>query len=277
MKVGIAGAGTMGQGIAQTFAQAKNFEVLLCSSDIETAVQARNRIAGRLEKHIMKKKIDEKDAGLALSKIAVGHKRDCCDCDLLIESTTEDIKKKRNLFMEMQEICRDNCIFATNTSSLSVTEMSMGIRQPVIGMHFFNPAPVMQLVEVVCGLYTPAKVVDKITEIAVALGKTPVRVQESPGFIVNRILIPMINEAVGLLAEGTATAEDIDTAMKLGTNQPMGPLELGDFIGLDICLAIMETMQAETGDPKYRPHPLLRKMVRGGQLGVKTHKGFYMY
>ncbi|WP_338952572.1 3-hydroxybutyryl-CoA dehydrogenase [Fusobacterium nucleatum] len=277
MKVGIIGAGTMGAGIAQAFAQTEGFTVALCDINNEFAANGKKKIAKGFEKRIAKGKMEQAAADKILEKITTGTKDICGDCDLIIEAAIENMEIKKQTFKELDDICKPEAIFATNTSSLSITEIGAGLKRPMIGLHFFNPAPVMKLVEIIAGLNTPTEVVDKIKKISEDIGKVPVQVQEAPGFVVNRILIPMINEAVGIYAEGIASVEGIDSAMKLGANHPIGPLALGDLIGLDVCLAIMDVLYHETGDSKYRAHTLLRKMVRGKQLGQKTGKGFYDY
>ena len=277
MKVGVIGAGNMGSGIAQAFVQ-NGFDVALCDIKAEWAAGGKEKIRKNLGKLVAKGKLEQAAVDGMLDKIVTGLKEDICgDCDLIVEAAFEDMKVKHETFSALDAICKEDCIFVSNTSSLSITEMGKGVKHQVVGMHFFNPAPVMKLVEVTAGLDTKPETVEAIKKISVELGKTPVQVNEAAGFVVNRILIPEINEAAFILMEGVASAEDIDTAMKLGANHPMGPLELGDLVGLDICLAIMETLYNEFGDSKYRPCPLMRKMVRAGKLGRKTGEGFYKY
>lgn len=277
MKVGIIGAGTMGAGIAQAFAMTDGYEVCLCDIKQEFADGGKGRIAKNMTFLVNKEKITQDKADEILGKITTGLKDICTDCDLVIEVAPENMQIKKTTFKELQEIVKPDCIFATNTSSLSITEIGAGLDRPMIGMHFFNPADRMKLVEVIKGENTPQEMVDKIVAISKEIGKTPVEVKEAPGFVVNRILIPMINEAIGVLDAGTASAEDIDVAMQLGASHPMGPLHLGDLIGLDICLAIMEVLYNETKDEKYAPQPLLKKMVEEKKLGRKTGVGFFDY
>ena len=278
MKVGVIGAGTMGQGIAKAFAQTEGYTVALCDIKQEWAEGGKDKIVKGYAKLVEKGKMTQEQVDKITSSITPGLKEDiCADCDLIVEAAFEDMTVKQTTFKELDAICKADCVFASNTSSLSITEIGKGVNRPVVGMHFFNPADRMKLIEVIAGVNTPADIVEKIKKISVEIGKTPVQVNEAAGFVVNRILIPMINEAAFIKMEGVSDIEGIDNAMKLGANHPMGPLELGDYVGLDICLAIMDVLYNETKDSKYRACPLIRKMVRGGNLGVKSGKGFYVY
>jgi 3-hydroxybutyryl-CoA dehydrogenase len=277
MKVGIIGAGTMGQGIAKAFAQC-GMDVALCDIKQEWAEGGKAKIVKGYERLVAKGKLTQEKVDAICNAITPGLKEDlCADCDLIVEAAFEDMGVKQKTFSELDAICKPETILASNTSSLSITEIGKGISHPVVGMHFFNPATVMKLVEVIRGANTSDETFKAVWDCSVAIGKEPVEVNEAPGFVVNKILVPMVNEAADILYTGVASAEGIDTAMKLGANHPMGPLALGDLIGLDVCLAIMDVLYNETGDPKYRASLLLRKMVRAGKLGRKTGEGFFKY
>lgn len=278
-KISVIGAGTMGASIAQVFAMA-DCEVALCDRGMEYVERGKGIIEGSLQYMVKKEKISERQKEKILSQIVFTDQLGvCAGSELVIEAIYESMEAKQEIFKALEQVVEEDTILATNTSSLSITAIGNALchKERFLGMHFFNPANIMKLVEVVSGMHTDPGVAARIMQESHNIGKTPVCVKEHAGFVVNRILIPMINEAIGVYADGAATVQDIDTAMKLGANHPIGPLALGDMIGLDVVLAIMEVLQTETGDDKYRAHPLLRKMVRGGLLGQKSGRGFYIY
>lgn len=278
MKICIIGTGTMAKGIVKAFAA--KMPVVMKSRTQASIDKAMGSISKSYAKLVEKGKMSQEAADAIIGNITTTTDyATFADADLVIEAAVEEMELKKQVFAELNTICQPNAIFATNSSSLSITEIASASGRPAqfIGMHFFNPADRMALVEVIKGQLTSAEVCKTVVDLSATIGKTPVEVNEAPGFVVNRILIPMINEAVGILADGVASAEDIDKCMKLGANHPMGPLALADLIGNDVNLAIMEVLYKEFGDPKYRPHPLLRKMVRAGLLGCKSGEGFYKY
>lgn len=278
-KIGVIGAGIMGAGIAQVCAQA-GYQVVMRDIEERFVSKGMEVIRENIKRLIQKTKITQEEGEITLHRIkGTINLNEVAGCQLIIEAIIENRELKRSLFQELDLLCAPKVIFASNTSSLSITELASFTKRPqnFVGLHFFNPVPVMQLVEIIRGLETSGEVVEVVRGVIKRLGKTSIEVKDSPGFAVNRILVPMLNEAVYALMEGIATREDIDNGMKLGCNHPIGPLALIDLIGLDTILAVMETFYQEFGDPKYRPCPLLRQKVRAGHLGRKTGKGFYEY
>ena len=279
MKVFVAGCGTMGAGIAQVFATSGH-ETVIYDLEPELVARGHDLIVKQLKRQEDRGRMSPEDVKASLARLHQSTDlADAGGADLVIEAIYENMEAKRQLFSRLDPLCKEDCLFASNTSSLSITEMASGLAHETrfLGIHFFNPAPIMKLVEIIEGANTSKAALDEASDLVRQLGKEPVFCKESPGFIVNRILIPMINEAVDLLYQGVASPEDIDQAMRLGANHPMGPLQLADFIGIDIVLNIMETLLGETADPKYRPSLLLKQMVRAGKLGRKTSQGFYSY
>ena len=278
-KIGVLGAGTMGSGIAQAFASAGLTVVLRDVSDALVASGVAT-IQKNLDRQVSKGTLSEIEHQAILGRVERATDLEAvAECDLIVEAIIEQMDIKKTVFEALDKTCKAETIFVSNTSSLSITEIASATNRPdrVMGMHFFNPASIMKLVELIRGIATSQETVDAVQAVAMEIGKQPIEVAEAPGFVVNRILVPMINEAIGILAEGLASPQDIDAAMKLGANHPMGPLTLADMIGLDVCLAVMDVFHQEFGDSKYRTHPLLRKYVRAGWLGRKSGKGFYDY
>jgi len=277
--VGVVGAGTMGNGIAHVFSRC-GYQVLLCDVEQRFLDRALETIGKNLEREVAKNKISAADKAAVLSRIQpVLGRGQLGACDFVIEAATEKLEIKTEIFRDLDRICRPEIVIATNTSSISITKLAALTKRPdkAIGMHFFNPVPVMKLVEVIRGLATTDETFQTVRDLAVKLEKTPVEVNDAPGFVSNRVLMPLLNEAMYAVMEGVATPEAVDEVFKLGMAHPMGPLTLADFIGLDVCLDIMRVMQTGLGDPKYRPCPLLIKMVDAGWLGRKSGIGFYKY
>jgi 3-hydroxybutyryl-CoA dehydrogenase len=278
-RVAVIGAGQMGNGIAHVFAQS-GFDVTMIDVSADALKRGKDTIAGNLDRQIKKGTLQAADKDAILGRVSTAQAMDAVkDASLVIEAATENRDLKFRIFGDLDAAAKPDAILATNTSSISITEIAARTKRPeqVIGMHFMNPVPVMQLVEVIRGLATSDATTARVLELSKAVGKTAVEVQDYPGFVANRVLMPMINEAVYCVMEGVGTPEAIDTVMKLGMNHPMGPLALADLIGLDTCLAILEVLHDGLGDPKYRPCPLLRKYVASGWLGRKAKRGFYAY